>query len=120
MKRLFSYRGDIVICCGATNSVGANAGKAICIVNIFDGRPMKNTPAEIEAACIGWHPDRKSLLLKDWRHFSRDFEFAPLAVKKNFQGIFSIEIPEDVVIIPRPEINSFEETKDIIQKLWEL
>ena len=30
--RSFNYRGDIVICCEKTNSVGKNAGKALCIV----------------------------------------------------------------------------------------
>ena len=109
MNRLFTYRGDIVICCGKSNSVGNNAGKALCIVEIWKGRPMNNTPEEIAAACIGWDKNRKSLLLRNWRHFSRDFEFAPAAITKNFQGIFSIELPEDIEIIPRPEIKSFVE-----------
>ena len=34
MKRLFAFRGDIVICCGAGKSVTSNAGKALCIVEI--------------------------------------------------------------------------------------
>jgi hypothetical protein len=111
MNRLFSYRGDIVICCGKTLSVGENAGKALCIVEIWKGRNMRNTTEEIEAACIGWDANRKSLLLRNWRHFSEDFYFAPLAVKKNFQGIFSIQIPDNIEIIPRPEIFPFNETE---------
>jgi hypothetical protein len=114
MHRLFTYRGDIVICCGKGNSVGPNAGKALCIVEIWKGRPMLNNEAEIEAACIGWDRDRKSLLLRNWRHFSRDFDFAPQAVKKNFQGIFSIQIPDDVIIIPKPEIKAFNENEQTI------
>lgn len=109
MNRLFTYRGDIVICVGAGKSVGPNAGNAICIVEIYKGRPMENTPEEIEAACIDWHKDRKSLLLRNWRYFSRDFKFAPQAVNKNFQGIFSIQIPEDVQIIEQPGILPFKE-----------
>jgi hypothetical protein len=109
MNRIFSYRGDLVICCGKSNSVGQNAGKALCIVELYDARAMKDIPAEIEAACIGWDVNRKSHLLRNWRHFSRDFDFAPHATKKNFQGIFEIEIPDDVEIIPRPDIKPFAE-----------
>lgn len=112
MNRLFSYRGDVVICCGASKSIGENAGKALCIVEIWKGRPMLNTPEEVEACCIEWHPDRKSLLLRNWRHFSRDFFFAQRAIKKNFQGIFSIAIPEDVKIIPRPDIKPYQEKEE--------
>lgn len=109
MNRLFSFRGDVVICCGKTNSVGDNAGKALCIVEIWKGRPMNNTPEEREAACIGWDKGRKSLLLRNWRHFNYDFEFAPMAIQKNFQGMFDMRLPDDVVIIPRPEILPFNE-----------
>ncbi|HWY09996.1 MAG TPA: ASCH domain-containing protein [Bacteroidia bacterium] len=118
MRRLFAYRGDIVICCGEANSVTDNAGKALCIVNIWKGRPMRNDPKEIEASCIGWDKDRKSLLLKDWRHFSYDFIFKNYVVKKegsngaNYQGIFEIELPDDVIIIPKPEITVFEEQEE--------
>lgn len=109
MNRLFTYRGDIVICCGKTNSVGENAGKALCIVEIWKGRPMQDTPEEIKAACIGWDKKRKSLLLRNWRHFSSDFEFSKCATKKNFQAIFEIYIPEGIEIIPRPDILPFSE-----------
>jgi hypothetical protein len=107
MNRLFTHRGDIVICCGKSQSVGKNAGRALCIVDIYDGRPMRDNIDEIEAARIGWDKNRKALLLRDWRHFSRDFVFAPHAIKKNFQGIFSIAIPDGIEIIPRPEIKAF-------------
>ena len=98
MNRLFKYRGDVVICCGASNSVGKNAGKALCIVNIYDGRPM--VKEDEAAACIEYHPDRKVLLLKDWRYFSRDFEFKYYYVSGAYQGIFTIRIPKDVEITP--------------------
>lgn len=102
MNRLFSYRGDIIICCGETNSVTANAGKALCIVEIFDGRSM--TESDEKDACIEWHPDRKSLLLRNWRHFSRDFTFKKHKVSGSFQSIFELTIPDDVQIIPQPQI----------------
>lgn len=97
MGRLFKYRGDIIICCGKTNSVTKNAGRALCIVNIYDGRPMLKE--DEAAACIEWHPDRKSLLLKDWRYFSRDFEFRHYYVSGAYQGIFEIRIPENIQIL---------------------
>jgi hypothetical protein len=113
MNRLFKYRGDIVICCGETNSVTANAGRALCIVEIYHGREMHDEPEEIKSACIEFHPKRKCLFLRNWRHFSRDFVFKHYVVKAegkkgaNFQGIFEIEIPENVLIIPKPEIIPF-------------
>ena len=113
MNRLFSHRGDIVICCGKTNSVGINAGRALCIVDIYKGRPMANNENEIKAACIGWDINRKSLLLRNWRHFNDDFVFMPFVVNRNFQGIFSLNIPSYITIIPRPEIKSFLEPEDI-------
>lgn len=96
--KLFKYRGDLVICCGKTNSVGPNAGKALCIVNIYDGRVMLKE--DEEKACIEWHPKRKVLLTNNLRHFSEDFIFAQYATTKNFQGIFDIEIPSHINIIP--------------------
>lgn len=118
MNRLFTYRGDIAICCGAGKSVTANAGNALCIVDIWKGRAMNNTPEEIKAACIGWDINRKSLLLRNWRHFSRDFKFAPQAVTKNFQGIFTISLPDDVDIIDKPEILPFKEIELPVSTLF--
>lgn len=102
MGRLFRYRGDIVICCGYTNSVGPNRGNAICMVEVYDGGKMEKEHER--AACIEWHPDRKILMLRNLRYFSRDFKFSSQAVKKNFQGVFSILIPEDVQIIKQWEL----------------
>lgn len=100
MGRLFKYRGDVVICCGAANSVTKNAGKALCIVNIYDGRPM--IKEDEKDACIEYHPDRRCLFLKDWRYFSRDFEFRYYYVSGAYQGIFTIKIPANVHILNQP------------------
>lgn len=105
--RSFNYRGDIVICCGKTNSVGKNAGKALCIVELWKIRPMKKS--DEQAAGVKYHPDIKSFLLRNWRHFSYDFEFAPQRISGAWQSLFDIVIPEDVKIIQRPEIKGLKE-----------
>ena len=105
MGRLFSHRGNIVICKGKTKSVGGNKGIALCVVNIFDGRIM--IPSDEKSAMIEYHPQRRSLLLKDWQYFSEPFEFSKVATNKNFQGIFEIEIPSHIKLIPQPQIKGF-------------
>jgi hypothetical protein len=105
--RSFNYRGDLVICCGKTNSVGPNAGKAICLVELWKIRPMKKT--DEKAAGVHYHPGIHSYLLRNWRHFNRDFEFAPQRVSGAWQSLFDITLPDDIVIIPKPGIKAFEE-----------
>lgn len=101
-SRAFNYRGDLVICCGKTNSVGKNAGKALCLVELYDIRDMIRS--DEKAAGVKWERGIKSYLLRNWRHFSRDFEFSSQRVSGAWQSIFEITIPEDVKIIPRPDI----------------
>ena len=105
--RSFSYRGDIIICCGKTNSVGNNAGKALCIVDLWKIRDMQK--GDEKASGVKCRPGIKSFLLRNWRHFSYDFKFAPQRVAGAWQSIFEITIPEDVDIIPKPEIRGFQE-----------
>lgn len=108
--RMFDFTGDIIICCGKSKSVGTNAGKAICIVNIWKVRPMKKE--DEVAACIEWRGDRIAYLLKDWRYFNEDFMFSKYAIQKNFQGIFSIQLPENVYTIPQPHIIPYKEPEN--------
>jgi hypothetical protein len=108
--RLFSHRGDLVICKGYTKSVGENRGMALCIVNVFHGRMMKKS--DETAACIEWNSNRRSLLLNNWRYFSEMFKFTNHATTKNFQGIFDINIPEHIQVIPQPQIVGFSEFVD--------
>lgn len=103
MGRQFKYRGDLVICCGASNSVGKNAGKALCIVDLYDARPM--IEEDVEAACIEWDANRKSHLLRNWRYFSYEFAFKDYYVSGPYQGIFQLRIPDFVKIIPATEYN---------------
>lgn len=105
--RSFTYRGDIVICCGKTNSVGKNAGKALCIVELWKIRPMEK--GDERASGVSYNPQIKSFLFRNWRHFSRDFEFSPQRVSGAWQSLFDITIPVDVEIIPRTDIKAFEE-----------
>jgi hypothetical protein len=95
------YRGDLVICCGA-KSPTANAGKALCIVELYEVRDM--TDADEKAACIENAEGRKAYLLKNWRYFSRDFTFAPRRISGAFQWLFKITIPHDVRILDEPHI----------------
>jgi len=103
--RSFKYTGDLVICCGKTNSVGKNAGKALCIVELWKIRPMEKS--DENAAGVKYNPAIKSFLLRNWRHFSRDFEFSPQRIAGAWQSLFEIKIPDDVEIIPRPDIKPF-------------
>lgn len=105
--RSFNYRGDLVICCGKTNSVGKNAGKALCIVELWKIRPMRKD--DENAAGVRYDPLLKCFLLRNWRHFSRDFEFSSQRISGAWQSLFDIMIPEDVEIIPRPDIEPFQE-----------
>lgn len=91
-----SYRGDIVICCG-NKSVTSNAGKALCIVELYEVRDMRDS--DEGAACIENAPGRKAYLLKNWRYFSRDFTFSKRKVSGTFQWLFTISIPDDIKII---------------------
>ena len=108
--RSFHYTGDVVICCGKTNSVGRNAGKALCLVELWKVRPMEKR--DEQAAGVRYHPKIKSFLLRNWRHFSRDFDFSPQRVSGAWQSLFNITIPDDVVIIPRPDIKPFPENEE--------
>lgn len=103
--RSFKYRGDLVICCGKTNSVGKNAGKAVCIVELYKIRDMRKE--DEKAAGIKCRPGIKSFFFRNWRHFSNDFDFAPQRIAGAWQSIFEINIPPGIEIIPRPDIKPF-------------
>lgn len=98
--RRTNYRGDLVICCGASNSVTANAGKALCIVNLYTCHPME--PRDEPFACINYLSKRFSWFLCNWRWFSRDFEFRHHYISGPYQGIFKIQIPANVQILNQP------------------
>lgn len=94
--KTFKYRGDLVICCGGKSRT-SNAGKAVCIVNLYDAVPMK--AEHKERACIEAVPGRIAHLTKDLRHFSRKFEFSKRRVSGSYQSIFQITLPDNVKIV---------------------
>jgi hypothetical protein len=105
--RTFHYRGDLVICCGKTNSVGKNRGRALCLVELWKARPMKK--GDEAAAGVRYQPGIYSFLFRNWRHFSYDFEFSSQRVSGAWQSFFNITLPPDVRLIPRPDIKPFDE-----------
>lgn len=110
--RLFTFSGDIVICCDKGKSKGSkNAGNCLCVVYWTAGRPMIDEDAE--GACIENVPGRYAFPLSNRRLFSYDFKFTDYAIgqdgrKPNWQGIFSVRIPDFVTILP------VEETSDVL------
>ena len=90
-SRRFNFSGDIVICCG-NKSVTENAGKALCIVHFDKPRPM--TDEDVEAACIENAIGRIAYDITNVREFDYKFKFTDYVVNKNFQGIFSVQIPD--------------------------
>ena len=95
-NRAFSYRGDLIICCGQ-KSVTKNAGLALCIVNFYDVVEMR--AEHVKDAMCSIYPNAKAMLLKDWRYFNRKFSFSKHRVSGTFQGIFQIELPPDIIIL---------------------
>lgn len=94
--KLFSYTGDLVICC-SSGSMTRNAGKALCLVHFGPGVYMRKEHEE--GAKIECYPGRYAYPLSNWRYFSRKFTFAKCKVSGTFQGFFNIELPKDVTII---------------------
>ena len=66
---------------------------------------MKKT--DEKAAGVRFHPGINSFLLRNWRHFNRDFEFAPQRVSGAWQSLFDITLPDDIIILPRLGIKPF-------------
>ena len=77
------------------------------IVELWKIRPMKKV--DENAAGVKFNPKLNSFLLKNWRHFSRDFEFSPQRISGAWQSLFDITIPQDVEIISKPNIKAFPE-----------
>lgn len=94
------HRGDVVICCGDTNSFGSpNAGRALCIVDLHHAEPM--LPEHEKAACIECIPGRIAHHLRNWRYFSYDFLFATCKVKGSFQSMFWLKVPPKALPIKK-------------------
>jgi hypothetical protein len=111
MRLLSKFVGDFIICCDKGKSKGSkNFGKALCIVDVQSGRPMKDE--DTEGACIENAPGRYAYQLLNRRLFSYDFNFSDYSViptgKKNpnWQGVFQVRIPDFVEIIPANHVRT--------------
>jgi hypothetical protein len=80
-----NYRGDILICASKSGQ-GEPQGVALCIVELYDIRPM--TKADESAACINLYPNAKAWLIRNLRPIKE-----PFAVKGQL-GLFELNLPE--------------------------
>jgi hypothetical protein len=82
------YRGNLVIC-SSQNPKIEPYGKALCIVDLYDVRPM--TKADEKKACIKLYPKAHAWLLRNLRPIS-----PPIPVKGSL-GIFNLKLPNKMV-----------------------
>jgi hypothetical protein len=101
LGRLFTHRGDLVIC---NNQHSSGKKLATCIVEVFGGRYM--IPEDVRQAMIAYDQKRGCLFLRNWRWLDEPFEYSKWFVGGTYQGIFSVEIPGEVKIIPQPQITA--------------
>lgn len=79
------YRGDLVICSSQKPKIEPY-GKALCIVELYDVRPM--TKKDENKACIKLYTGAYAWLLRNLRKID-----APIPVKGSL-GIFSLYLPK--------------------------
>ncbi len=84
-----SHRGDTLLTASATSRT-PNAGKAVCVVDIYDIVPM-TTEHELDA-CIEVFEFAWALKTRNLRWLSRKFPV------KGTLGIFDVEMPADVTL----------------------
>ena len=77
------YRGDLVIC-SSQNPKIEPYGKALCIVELYDVRPMEKK--DEKKACVEVYPKAQAWLLRNLRPID-----PPVPVKGSL-GIFSIKL----------------------------
>lgn len=82
------YRGDLVIC-SSQNPKIEPYGKALCIVELYDIRPM--TKADGEKACIKLYPGAYAWMLRNLRKID-----PPVQVKGSL-GIFNLKLSNKIV-----------------------
>ncbi len=78
------YRGDILICASKSGQ-GEPKGVALCIVELYDIRPM--TKADEAAACIELYPNAKAWLIRNLRVLPKPFPV------KGHLSLFDIDLP---------------------------
>ena len=80
-----SYRGDLVICSSHTIDIEPK-GFALCVVELYDIRPM--TLEDQEAACVEIYDNAYAWLIRDLRIID------PIFPVKGKLSIFEIDVPE--------------------------
>lgn len=83
------YRGDLIIC-SSQNPKIEPYGKALCIVELYDVRPM--TEKDERKACIKLYKGAYAWMLRNLRPIT-----LPIPVKGSL-GIFDIELGDDINI----------------------
>ena len=78
-----NYRGDLVIC-SSQNPKIKPYGKALCIVELYDVKPM--TKKDEKMACISVYPKAKAWFLRNLRPIN-----PPIPVKGSL-GIFNLRL----------------------------
>jgi hypothetical protein len=78
------YRGDLVICSSQNPKIEPH-GKALCIVELYDVKPM--TKVHEKKACIKVYPKAQAWFLRNIRPIS------PLVQVKGSLGIFDLKLP---------------------------
>lgn len=102
--RKLNLEGEIIICCDKGKSkYSPNAGKALCLVVFDKGRTMED--GDVKDACIENVPGRYAFPVLEISFFSYEFQFSDYAITKNFQGIFTIKLPDFVEILNQPKSN---------------
>lgn len=82
------YRGDLVIC-SSQNPKIEPYGKALCIVELYDVRPM--TKNDEKKACIKLYSGAYAWMLRNLRKID-----PPIPVKGSL-GIFNLKLPNKIV-----------------------
>jgi len=77
------YRGDLVICSSQNPKIDPY-GKALCIVELYDTRPM--TKKDEKKACIKVYPKAQAWFLRNFRPID-----PPISIKGSL-GIFNIDL----------------------------
>jgi hypothetical protein len=92
MRRFHHWKGGELVICMGQNNDHPLAGKAICVVEMATWRTMEDKDAE--GACIENAPGRYAYDLSNLRQLSYNFNTPDYAVQKNYQGIFTVQIPD--------------------------
>lgn len=81
------YRGDFVICSSKKPNIYP-AGYALCIVELYDIRPMRKTDQKV--VCIKIYPGAFSWFLRNLRRIK-----PPISVKGSL-GTFDLKLPKNL------------------------